>query len=125
MTIKVAIKTLETLLTHTQVDTDYAYDDADGAVELVPGQDIADALGKAISALHTQQGREQGCPVCNENAVLAWDMIGDGIGIEGNGKLYALSGGDWETDIAYCPKCGRRLSAEKRRKEKQKNELEV
>ena len=70
------------------------------------------AIKNGISALREQEEREKGCPVCSAGAVLAWDMCNDGIIIESNGKVHMLSGGDWETEIAYCPKCGRRLSDE-------------
>lgn len=55
MTRKEAISILCTELKYTTVDVDYAHDTADGEVELVPGQNIADALTMAIAALNEQQ----------------------------------------------------------------------
>lgn len=71
---------------------------------------VAKAFEVAIAALRAQQERDAGCPVCNSGEVLAWDACNDGIVIESDGKVHMLEGGDWEAQIAFCPKCGRRLS---------------
>lgn len=50
-----AKQVIATVLQYTQTDCDYAYDNADGTVKLVPGQDIADSLEMALTALREQE----------------------------------------------------------------------
>lgn len=57
MTRDKAKRVLATVLRYTACDADYAYDKEDGGVELVPGQDIADAICMAIAALNEQEER--------------------------------------------------------------------
>lgn len=57
MTRDEALKTIAALLQHTETDCDYAYDNTDGSVDLLPGQDISDALRLALAALREQEER--------------------------------------------------------------------
>lgn len=57
MTREEAKKVIATVLQYTQTDCDYTYDNADGTVKLVPGQDIADSLEMALTALREQEER--------------------------------------------------------------------
>ena len=57
MTKEKALNTIAALLQHTETDCDYAYDNADGSVDLLPGQDITDALRLAITAIREQEER--------------------------------------------------------------------
>ncbi len=60
---------------------------------------------------HGRKWREMndGCKYCRDGEVIAWDLCGDGIVIESDGKVHMLSGGDWEAEIEFCPMCGRKL----------------
>lgn len=68
------------------------------------------ALNLAIKIISKENERRKGCDVCNNGAILGWDLCNDGIHIDSDGKMKFLCGGDWELPITYCPKCGRRLS---------------
>lgn len=57
MTREKALNTIAALLQHTETDCDYAYDNAAGSVDLLPGQDITDALRLAITAIREQEER--------------------------------------------------------------------
>ena len=57
MTREKALETIAVVLQHTETDCDYAYDNADGSVDLLSGQDIADALRLALAALREQAER--------------------------------------------------------------------
>lgn len=77
----------------------------------------AEAMRIAIDSLRAQhtpldRSRWEGCPACRDGEVIAWDLCNDGIVIENDGKIHMLSGGDWEVEIQFCPKCGRPLTEE-------------
>ena len=57
MTREKALETIAVVLQHTETDCDYAYDNADGSLDLLSGQDIADALRLALAALREQAER--------------------------------------------------------------------
>lgn len=63
MTTEEAREILSTVLEYTHIDCDYAYDKADGSVELVPGGEISEALTMAIAALRAQQEAEKNEPL--------------------------------------------------------------
>lgn len=50
-----------------------------------------------------------GCKYCKDGEPIALDMCNDGIVIESDGRAHMLSGGYWEMEIQFCPKCGRKL----------------
>lgn len=86
------------------------FDELCGSLTSEGPKRFLDAIGTALDALKENLNRSKGCPVCNDGAVLGWDMCNDGIYIDTDGKMQFLNGGDWDFQIAYCPKCGRVLS---------------
>ena len=67
-----------------------------------------EAFGLAISALRAQQEAEKGCKYCRDGDAIALDSC-SAIRIERESQNYVVGGSDWESEINYCPMCGRNL----------------
>ena len=55
----------------------------------------------------------KGCPYCQEIKTLGFDAINDGIYIFRTKDEAVIESDTWEIEIAYCPKCGKKLSNKK------------
>ena len=102
MTRDEALETIAVMLQHTQTDCDYAYDNTDGSEDLLPGQDLADALRLALAALREQEERRW-IPVTerlhSDGHVLVTD--GDQVKISCRNACYKTASGEFRCAQGY------------------------